>query len=104
MVICPLIGLTAEFVHKLGHKLGKTNQEKCDAFLSGFPESFNPHIEFINSNLDNYLFPAHYPAYYGQLAGTPHPNAGEPDISEIAKALMTGWEIAIDSNLMWWIG
>ena len=45
----------AEFVHKLGHKLGKTNQEKCDAYLSGFPESFDRQIELIYNTIDNYL-------------------------------------------------
>ena len=88
----------AEFVHKLGHKLGKTNQEKCDAYLSGFPESFKLQIEFINHNLNDYLFPTHYPARYGSLAGNPHPYAGEPDIIEIAKALTNEWSSMITHN------
>ena len=81
----------ANKVYELGHKLGKSNEEMRDAFLGGFPEAFDHQTRSINDTIDNYMFPPNYAAHFGRLAGTPHPHAGEPDINEIAKALIDEW-------------
>ena len=82
----------ADYVNTLGNKLGKTNNEKRAKYLEGFPSSFD--IMVINErklgNPGSYVYPAVHPAHHPR-SGTAHPNAGEPDIDEMARKFFTEW-------------
>ena len=82
----------ADYVNTLGDKLGKTHQEKRTKYLEGFPASFD--IMIVNErklgNPGSHVFPANYPAHHPN-AGAVHPDAGEPDIDEMARVFYVEW-------------
>ena len=82
----------ADYVNTLGDKLNKTHREKRTKYLEGFPASFDIVVvtERKLGNPGSYVFPAIYPAHHPQ-AGAVHPDAGEPDIDEMARIFYTEW-------------
>ena len=71
------------------------NDAVKEKFLDGMPE-FMEAIKVHHKNDNNLVHPANYPGYFpAKLRGTPHPQAGEPDIIAIARIIyrcMTCWE------------
>ena len=89
----------ADYVNTLGDKLNKTNNEKRDKYLEGFPASFD--VMIVNErklgNPGSYVFPAFHPLYHPQ-AGVAHPNANEPDLDAMARAFYIEWARMINAG------
>lgn len=80
-----------------GDKRNKNLIEIRDKFLEGLPDYFNTVVihelnSTANGGAGRFVHPAHYPAHYPTaLAGTPHPNAGEPDMDALATNFNIEW-------------
>ena len=80
-----------------GDKRNKNLIEIRDKFLEGLPDYFNIVVirernSTANGGAGRFVHPAHYPAHYPTaLAGTPHPNAGEPDMDALATNFNIEW-------------
>ena len=91
----------ADYVNMLGDKLSKTNNQKRDKYLSGFPASFD--IMIVNerkiANPGSFLFPTNYPSHHPKK-GTAHAKAGEADIDLIARNFYTEWARMVNQGLI----
>ena len=91
----------ADHVRELGEKLGKSYAQMRTKYLSGFPNSFEVMVvpERTRPGVGTYIFPALYPAHHPQ-AGAAHPNAGEPDLDQIAHAFYPEWSRMLSAGLI----
>jgi hypothetical protein len=81
----------ALFLCEQGRKLNLDNDAVKEKFLDGMPE-FMEAIKVHHKNDNTTVHPANYPGYFpAKLRGTPHPQAGEPDIIAIAKIIYPEW-------------
>ena len=80
-----------------GSRIGKTLAHIRTKYLEGFPDQFDVVVvpersSLVNGGAGNYVYPVNYPAHYpAALAGTAHPNAGEPDLDTLAQFLSGVW-------------
>ena len=80
-----------------GDKRNKNLIEIRNKFLEGLPDYFNIVVirernSTANGGAGRFVHPAHDPAHYPTtLAGTPHPNAGEPDMDALATNFNIEW-------------
>ena len=72
-------------------------------YLDGFPEAFDPFIaaERMAPGQGQYIYPAVYPAHYpAALAGNAHPQANEPNLWALARALCVFWKTCLETQIL----
>ena len=80
-----------------GSRIGKTLAQIRTKYLEGPSDQFDVVVvpersSLVNGGAGNYVYPVNYPAHYpAALAGTAHPNAGEPDLDTLAQFLSGVW-------------
>ena len=91
----------AEYVNTLADKLNKSEREKRNKYLAGFPHSFDVLVvaERNRPGAGSYTHPVLYPIHH-PLAGTAHPLAGQPDIDAMAVAFYGEWSRMVSQGLI----
>ena len=91
----------AEYVNTLADKLNKSELEKRNKYLSGFPNSFDVLVvaERARPDAGSYTHPAVYPVHHPS-AGAAHPHAGQPDIDAMAMAFYGEWSRMVSQGLI----
>lgn len=89
-------------VMEIGRKCSpsKSPVQIRDKFLDGMPAFFESTTQVYKNEPNKYQVPANYPPHApSALRGTPHPDAGEPDVERQARAMYEEWVSKLSGDI-----